>query len=278
MATMPSVRLSEDSVRQLKDMEKWPHRIEKARSLFLLDVANFFKETLISIAPDVKIDGEDRNYAKDLRIAVLNHDRKSTTIALYLDGSQSVLTEKDLDTTVLYFRPTMNSPDWVQVLMMYGPWPANMVPVKLKRGDAKVIARRARGDEISIFAGRIDMDREEILNAFRNAGATDVKIEASKYAEGSYVHDDIGFNVLRREFGWDGQRQVAHWRPAFKKTDQYIKKSMNKMVKYVITGNESVFDLPKEVGRVDMETFKLGEGFAKEIAPFAPWKASRVQR
>lgn len=272
VGTVPVMRPTSETVRTMKDMQKWPDRMDRAMLLFMLDVSNYLRKILVDLAPDVQVEGKEKNYAEDLRIAILEQGEGHASIALYFEGSQSVLTEEKLDQTVLYFRSTPMSPDWVQVLTRYGPWPADMVPVQVKRGEAKVISRRARPDEMVFLADRILMNEREIVHLLRQMGASNVSIEPSGKAAGTVVHDDIGYNVLRREFGWDGQKQVAHWRPAFKKTNDYIKKSMRKMVKYVMTGREDVFNLPVEVGRVDMATFKQGEGFMKEIAPFAPWK------
>jgi len=83
------------------------------------------------------------------------------------------------------------------------------------------------------------------------------------------VHEDIGYNVLRREFGMDGQREEAHWRPAIKNTKEYAGTiGMAKVVKYIETGDKKIFDLPEKTDKISASVLKKGSGFEKELEPF----------
>ena len=62
-------------------------------------------------------------------------------------------------------------------------------------------------------------------------------------AAGMTVMDDLGFAVLRAEFGLGGKQQ-AHWRPAAKEMQASIRGLTSKFVEFVLTGKENLFDIP----------------------------------
>ena len=143
-----------------------------------------------------------------------------------------------------------------------------MVPVEVTSTQAKIISRQARDDEIVELANRIISKGRQIELDLLTAGAPSPNIGETTKGIGLKVHEDLGYNVLRREFGLDGQRMQAHWRPAFKKTKAYANKSMAKVAEYITTGKKNVFDLPLKTDRINSSIVRTGEGFAKEIAPF----------
>lgn len=247
---------------------EWPRRVCDARLYFLLDVAVFMVNEVQKARVSINIDGKDKLYAEDLRIGILDDNGDESVIAIYLNGETAEVTEEYATKTVLYFNSHMASPKWVSVLNKYGPWPSNMVPVRVTSTHAKIISRLARGDELLALQEKIFKNKERIELDFLKAGAPKVDIGETINGIGLKVFEDLGYNVLRKEFGFDGQKKIAHWRPAIEKTKKYAMKCMAKVVEYIQTGDKNIFNLSSEYDNIGLSVIKSGEGFAKEIAPF----------
>lgn len=268
-STILQVGFSEKTIRLMREIEtEWPKRLRMARGFFLLDVGGYMMGRVMELAPEIEIGGESKEYAKDLRIGLLEEGSDEDVIAIYLDGKTAEITKDDKGKTVLYFRAHNGSPDWVSVLIRYGPWPAEMVPVKVFTNQAKVVSRKARADELDALVGRIYSQSSEIENALVQAGANSPHVGYTDYGIGLMAHVDLGYNVLRKEFGLDGEGNFPHWRPAFEDTKKYAGECMRKVVKYIETGDDEVFDLPDNYDRIDPSVVRDGEGFSREIAPF----------
>lgn len=248
---------------------KWPERACEARLYFLLDVADYMVNEIQKAKVSISIDGEDKLYAEDLRIGILDDKNDESVIAIYLNGEKAEVTEEYATKTVLYFNSHMSSPKWVYVLNRYGPWPSNMVPINVTSTHAKIISRLAREDELLALQDRIFINKERIELDLLKAGAPKVDIGETTNGIGLKVFEDLGYNVLRKEFGFDGQKKRAHWRPAIEKTKKYAIKCMEKVVEYIQTGDKKIFNLSIESDKINSLVIKSGEGFAKEIAPFA---------
>lgn len=258
------------TVKLMKEIScEWPKRVCDARLYFLLDVADYMVNEIQKAKVSISIDGEDKLYAEDLRIGILDDENDESVIAIYLDGETAEVTEEYATKTVLYFNSHMASPKWVSVLNKYGPWPSNMVPIRVTSTHAKIISRLARGDELSALQERIFENKERIELDFLKAGAPKVNIGETINGIGLKVFEDLGYNVLRKEFGFDGQKKRAHWRPAIQKTKKYAMECMAKVVEYIQTGDKNIFNLSSETDKINPLVIKSGEGFAKEIAPFA---------
>lgn len=248
-----------------------PKRIKRGRMLFLLSMASFVRKTVQSSAPDVKMGDKNFPYAEYLRIGLVQGaESDMDSVAIFFDNKKVVLEEGTMDGKALYFQPTRMSPKWVNVLMVYGPWPAHMVPVPSERLQARVISRNAREDEIKALSDRIYVNRGSIESDLRKAGAPVVSIDKTPNAIGIVVHEDVGYNILRTEFGYDGDKQVSHWRPALKKMKSVMPDLMKRYLKYLQTGRESVFDLPNDVENVTAKELNEGAQFAQALAPFSP--------
>jgi len=104
---------------------KVPQRIDRGRILFLLSMADFVKRVVERNAPTIRLGEKDFDYAQKLRIGLVSGASSDMdSVAIYFDGSEIELDEGSMDGKALYFQPTERSPDWVNVLMIYGPWPA----------------------------------------------------------------------------------------------------------------------------------------------------------
>lgn len=260
---------SEKTIKLMKEIKtEWPKRLSEARGLFLLDVGSYMMERVVKLAPDIEIGGEPTKYAEDLRVGLLDEGSDYDVIAIYVDGKTAEITQDDKGQTVLYFRVHNGSPGWIPILVKYGPWPADMVPIEVFANQAKVISRKAREDELVALAERIYKQRRQIELELLQAGARSPHVGYTEHGMGLMAHVDLGYNVLRKEFGLDGEGQFPHWRPAFEDTKKYAHECMGKVVEYVETGNKSVFDLPDNYDKIDPSVIRDGEGFSKEIAPF----------
>jgi hypothetical protein len=265
----PRITISDKTIKAISEIKKvWPKRLERARGLFLLDVAGYMQREVIRAGIRIEVDGKDKRYADDLRIGLIESGHGRDSIVIYLGSKTAKITQEYSAKNVLYFMARHGSPKWVAVLNKYGPWPAGMVPVVVRDKDAKTVSRRARGDEMLALGERLSSKRREIERELSSAGAKNPHVGNTSHGIGMNVHEDIGYNALRREFGLDGQKQEAHWRPAFDKTKDYAAKCMAKVAEYVQTGKENIFILPMEIDKVSKKVLDEGSGFAKEIAPF----------
>jgi hypothetical protein len=252
----------------LNDIGNWKSRMIRAKELYVLDIVRFMRERLINAAPDILIGGKMKNYAKDLQVGLLDTGDDETVVCLFLRDYVTKLTDSESPNTVLYFNAVGGSPPWVRVLERHSPWPADSIPLPIEKGVAKVISRLARGDEMRAIRERLDGKSSEIESEMAQYGAKEARVKLTMNGKDIDVHVDIGFNILRKEFGWDGADQVSHWRPVFKEVRRYAKKSIAKVAKFIQTGDESIFDLPDKLDSVTMNDKRNGAVFEKAISPF----------
>ena len=245
-----------------------PGRTERGRQLFLLALAKIVRENIQRGAPEIQSGDKQVDYARDLRIAIVDGAGDGEAVAIYFESKKNEITKETIDENVLFFKPLMGSPKFVGVLERFGPWPAKMVPFTVGKHQAVIISRRARTDEINSLADRIYDARSEIQAAFRATGMANVDIKESNAAIGVEAVEDIGFNILRKEFGYDGEQQASHWRPALKKIEEDKILLMKKYLEYLKTGRESIFDLPKEVKNITTDKLREGARFMSVLAPF----------
>ncbi len=270
VSTVPVIYWTADTIKNIGQMIQWPMRAEKARQLFLLDLSAFLVEKLEEKGGRIKFNDEEIDYEKNMHIGILEEEKGFDSVAMWLDEKKFKINEKTADNNALYFRVKDTSPDWVWALVENNPWPATMVPVPVSASDATVISRNIRKDERERLEASI-MERKSDIEADFESKGMSVKI-GSSVLHGIDAYEDIGFNVLRKELGMDGTKQQAHWRPALKEMEKYVPELLRRVNEYMLTGNESLFNLPKDVESVDVKSFKSGEGFMKEIKAISPMK------
>lgn len=270
MSTAPMIYWDKKTIENIKRMALMPERADRVRLLFLLDASNFLRERIIDKAPSMEIGGKEINYAKKMMIGILEEQKEFDSVAMWLDGIERKVTEKNVSTLALYFRLVDTSPDWIKTMVANNPWPATLVPVIIGKKDAKIISRNIRDDEREYLEENI-LSRSRLIEKELDAnGLNNAKISRGKNGVGTSAHDDIGYNVLRKETGFDGSKQQSHWRPAFMDLKKYIPILMKKVNGYMMSGNESLFNIPTQIKDIDMESFKRGEGFMKEIKALSP--------
>lgn len=255
----PRTILSHDSLKAMNEMLLWPDRVRTGRRLFMLAMAARCRDKVRALAP--KIDGED--YARDLRVGFVSGVDSDSMVAIYFEDKKRRLREKDAADAVLIVSALSNSPKFVFVLQQYGPWPASMLPVKLEPEEAKVIRRNVREDELNGIRRRILEKRIVIETELRNAGAPKVNIADGDNHVGLEAHDDIGFAVLRKEFGFHG-KQESHWRPAIRSLKAEMPRLLAIFLEYIKTGKSELFD-GEEDEPITAKKYSSGVGFQAKI-------------
>jgi hypothetical protein len=244
-----------------------PERMVKGRLYFLMFISERFKKRLEQNAPDIKMGSDEYPYAKDLRIAILKGAEVAEAVAVYVDSQEVPLVDAD-GGKALYFLAKQGSPEWVQTMMVYGPWPDYMIPIKPAPNEATVITRDARPDELQALEERIMKARKEIEAELKSQGAPEPSFDRSDNASGVVVKEDIGYNILRKEFGLDGEAGVAHWRPAFKGIQQDNLEAMKLYLKYLQTGREGVWGLNESFDEATASDYKKAAKFSAVLAPY----------
>ena len=258
-------------MKSIKALKQLRLRAERARQLYLFDVASFMLDKIKENAPAISIGNELKfAYADDLRLTLLDTDSEQDLVAIYLDGSKVRVSDKRAGDMVLYFQSQGSvSPAWVNVLAKYSPFPASMIPVKILNEPMRIISRAVRFDEIKVVAERIYKQRMELDKALREAGGTNVTVAIeTDNGIGLETYADIGFDVLRAEFGLGRDSMHAHWRPAIKSTKKYAQGvAMNKVSVYMSEGNEKIFNIKHidKIRKLSKESFAFAESLSAYI-------------
>jgi len=206
---VPLIFLTREATQEMKKaMVDMPKRVDRGRQLFLLEMARVMRRHIRNLAPKVKVGGEPTVYARDLRIGIVEGVKDGDAVALWYEDTQVEVTESDAGNTMLFFRALPTSPKWVNVLIRYGPWPAEILPVHVGREHAKIVSRRARPDEVAAISKRLYDRRGEIEALLGAAGAQNPTIKRSGKGVGLVVREDVGYNVLRKRV-WDGRGEAG---------------------------------------------------------------------
>lgn len=270
MSSVPMLYPLRDTVKNMNVLAQVPDRLDRGRELFLLALAEMFRREIQNRAPEIDIGGDEVDYSKELRIAIVDGTEDTEAVAVYFECAKTTLTEQRMGNTALFFKSKTGSPQWVSVLSRFNPWPASMVPLKVKEEDAKIIARKIRPDEAQALGRRLYARRKEIETLLVRSGASNPKVVQNDLALGVVIREDVGYNVLRKEFGFDGEKQESHWRPVLRAIKDMMPFLIQRFERYLLTGRENVFELPSEVYRLSAGRMKETEPFQKELAPFLP--------
>ena len=265
---MPSIYFTEETVKLANEIaEQMPQRVEKGMQLFLLAAAKILREGVIANGPN--IDGVGY-YADDLEVVLVEGMGNEVGVALlYKNKPRKLNIETEGRRTALLFKPSEQSPKWVRALARYQPWPSYMVPVMPMKKDAQVIARRITEREDQDLHDRIMANRRKIEFDLKEAGLRDNAIKTNtKPSDSVDVIDDIGYAVLRAEFGYGGPVQ-PHWRPALANMAQEYEKLQRAFVEYVQTGKDNGFDLPKYKSVADSGLAMYDDKVQDKLAPYA---------
>lgn len=265
---MPSIYLTEDSVKLANEVaNEMPQRVKRGMELFLLGAAKILQEGVKARGPSLPGVGY---YAEDLEVVLIEGMGDEVGIALlYKNKKRKLNVETEGRKTALLFKPYERSPKWVRALAKYQPWPSYMVPTMPSKADAQVIARTITEREDQDLHDRIMANRRRIEFDLKEAGLRQNEIRTSTKASDSVdVIDDIGYSVLRAEFGYGGP-VLPHWRPALAQMATAYEDLQEAFVEYVQTGKETKFDLPLYKTVAENELNKYDDKVQDKLAPYA---------
>jgi hypothetical protein len=264
----PAIYLTEDAVKLANEVAyEMPERIKRGMELFLLGAAKILREGVVARSPN--IDGVGY-YAENLEVVLVEGMGNEVGIALlYKNKPRKLNVETEGRRTALLFKPYERSPKWVRALAKYQPWPSYMVPTMPMKSDAQVIARTITEKEDQDLHDRIMANRQRIEFDLKEAGLRENKIRTStKPSDSVDVIDDIGYAVLRAEFGYGGP-VLPHWRPALAEMAAAYGDLQRAFVEYVQTGKDNGFDLPNYKKVAENELDRYDDKVQDKLAPYA---------
>lgn len=267
--------LDEESVRTLNDIEaNWQKRATEGMALMCLEAAGKIRRVVQSKAPVLELAGmETVNWADELTIDLVGDPSKdgAAVAIVFKNRKRLLLPDKDVGdgtNTVLIVIPKRGSgcPPWVSVLSKWGPWPMNMPPAFPERQHARIIARRVRDDEAMDLRDKLLRNKAQIEFELRAGGLPNPSIDFDTPAtDGLEVTDDLGYAILRQEFGFDGSSARPAWRPALMDFQASLQSLGNRFVEYVLTGKRVLWDIPDHGDISEAELEKYGSEFQDKI-------------
>lgn len=264
----PAIYLTEDAIKLANEVAyEMPERIKRGMELFLLGAAKILREGVVAHSPN--IDGVGY-YAEDLEVVLVEGMGNEVGIALlYKNKPRKLNVQTEGRKTALLFKTHQRSPKWVSTLAKYQPWPSYMVPTMPMKSDAQVIARTITEKEDQDLHDRIMANRRRIEFELGEAGLRDNAIKTTtKSSDSVDVIDDIGYAVLRAEFGYGGP-VLTHWRPALAQMASAYDDLQRAFIEYVQTGNDNKFDLPRYKTVAENELGRYDDKVQDKLAPYA---------
>ena len=265
---MPAIYLTEDAVKIANEVcYEMPERIKRGMELFLLGAAKILQVGVKGRGPNLPGVGY---YAEDLEVVLVEGMGDEVGIALlYKNKPRKLNIETEGRRTALMFKPNERSPKWVRVLARYQPWPSYMVPTMPSKTDAQVIARTITEKEDQDLRDRIMVNRRRIEFDLKEADLNENAVRTStKSSDSVEVIDDIGYAVLRAEFGYGGP-VLPHWRPALAEMASAYDDLQRAFVEYVQTGKDNGFDLPLYKTVAENEMGRYDDKVQDKLAPYA---------
>lgn len=121
------------------------------------------------------------------------------------------------------------------LLAKYSPWTMSTLPFEPHRALASIRAIRASEREVKKIEAMRQKDLPQVRKLLEKEGA---KLRSPGERIGRRVTRDIGFEVLRREFGIQA-RHKAHWRPALRMArTSHVDATMKKLVRWLSVPSE----------------------------------------
>ena len=265
---VPAIYLTEDAVKLANEVsEQMPQRVKRGMELFLLGAAKILQEGVQARGPNIVGVGY---YAEDLEVVLVEGMGDEVGVALiYKNKPRKLNIETEGRRTALLFKPNERSPKWVRTLARYQPWPSYMVPTMPTKSDAQVIARTITEREDQDLRDRILQNRRRIEFDLKEAGLRDNAVKTStKPSDSVDVIDDIGYAVLRAEFGYGGP-VLTHWRPALAQMASAYGDLQKAFIEYVQTGKDNGFDLPKYKTVAEGDLSRYDDKVQDKLAPYA---------
>lgn len=175
---------------------------------------------------------------------------------------------QDVGDTVVHVVPRVvngQSDPGATALAKYNPWTMETLPYEPTAKQARLVSRKATKGEVARVVLGLKSNMNSILEELKAAGIPEPK-RTHQVLLGRKVERDIGFEVVRREFGI-GDRHNAHWRPAIGRArkvylDQLMKR---KFVRWLAVPSEMRWKKPS-VLKTDNRPLQFFDGFQKLVA------------
>lgn len=143
-----------------------------------------------------------------------------STVGVVAPGSahSQKLRMEDAADTALYIKAKRGSggaPDaGAVILAQHNPWTMETLPYEPSKRQAIIVSRKVSPREHGIIIARRTAEKSEVVAQLQGIGIEPGRIHPTLLQR--RVGRDIAFEVMRREFGFQGQHD-AHWRPAIRK-------------------------------------------------------------
>lgn len=210
--------------RQLKMLVRnYDERVEYANRILTREVAEKFLKELKSKAPQ---GDEYKEYIESLEVVHLKDvngrvvayavvsNRKKTTLA-------ELKKEKNAGQTVVFINSSQSSSPLAQLLTENNPWPSDMLPAGLKKGDAAFVSQLVTEGEADyvrrqtkVFLSKRDSELRKLGASWDQKDLNDSKMNGDEL-EGLPNYMTLG---LRAEFGINAKSQ-PHWKPTLTAMD-----------------------------------------------------------
>ena len=133
---------------------------------------------------------------------------------------RQLVVSMDIQRTALYIIPKVSKglpvSDAAAFLAEYNPWTMMTLPWEPLTKEADIISRKVSLKEIKSVEYERNKYIREIKTELKNLGVSSFR-ENMKILRREKLIKDLAFEILRREFGVEGEIGVAHWRPAARK-------------------------------------------------------------
>lgn len=170
-------------------------------------------------------------YPDMLEVVSISSDKDWSIFGILPQGSFGTqrLSSSDANRTILYVYPKMvrgvSSPAAV-VLERSNPWTMETLPYEPKLTEARIVSRRVTEREATSVERERKKHKAETERELRDLG---VQLRSKgMILMKSRVTRDLGWEILRREFGVPPMHGKAHWRPAVSKWKKFAEDRLKK--------------------------------------------------
>lgn len=126
----------------------------------------------------------------------------------------------DVQRTALYIIPKVSRgvpvSDAAAFLAEYNPWTMMSLPWEPKSKEADIVSRKVSLKEIKYVEYERNKYINEIKSELKSLGVNKFRENTTSLKREKLIKD-LAFEILRREFGVEGEIGIAHWRPAARK-------------------------------------------------------------
>lgn len=198
-----------DGFRQVFHEWKWRGRFRAVQRAFLKEIA---KQVLAQVKTMIVGGGLYRQYRRSLKVGEVPG---AQAVVIHSQQRRRRITQDHAEGTIIIVNPlprqspTQRKP-FVDVLMNFGPWTIDTIPVTPLPREAKVIFRQVGKKEADLVRVKCKKEMPIVLQRLNEVG-----VKAKKPVSVAGV-DDVAFLAMRMEFGIGGQRLQQHWRPALR--------------------------------------------------------------